>query len=76
MTIQDLLCEYFTEIEMSSLLGVIKSTLQKRRCMGSDHPPFIKVGKQILYPKHLAKAWLKNQPVHSEIGAPKLRAVK
>lgn len=76
MTVRDILDEYFTEDEMGALLGVLKSTLQKRRCMGLGHPPFVKLGNQILYPKQLAKNWIKNHPVQSEIGAPKLRAVK
>lgn len=80
MTVQDVLAEYFTETEMCQLLNpekpLTRESLQVRRSKGENHPPFIKIGKAIFYPKSEYAKWIKSQQIIHEVRKPKLRAVK
>lgn len=80
MTVQDVLNEYFTEKEMCLLLSpekpLAKSTLQGRRSNGEKHPPFIKIGQTVLYPKKQYYEWLKAHAIHTQISGSNLKSVK
>lgn len=56
--------KYLSEKEMASMIKVTDRSLKNRRCIGKNHPPFIKVGATILYPESLAHKWLMNKVEH------------
>jgi hypothetical protein len=59
--------EYLSEDEIVEVLKIKKTTLAKNRCIGKGHPPFIKCGRAILYPKQEFKNWIKNFRVIKEM---------
>lgn len=63
----DILKNYYTEEEIMLFLGQKKSTLQKNRSLGRNHPPFIKLGVRILYPKKDFQEWVDSQHLRTEI---------
>lgn len=64
MTLND---DYYTESEVLEFLGIAKATLKHRRSMGRNHPPFVRLGKKVVFPKKEFHAWLKSRPVHKAI---------
>lgn len=56
--------DYFTEEEMAGILRVKASTLKQNRCLKKNHPPFVKVGNSILYPKIDFKKWQESRLQH------------
>lgn len=76
MTIQELLSEYFTEDEVAQALGITRERLQVRRSLGENHPPYVKIGRKILYPKTDFVRWFKSQKLHAELVSHQLRRVK
>jgi hypothetical protein len=58
-----ILAGYAPEEEIAAARGVGKRTLRAERQRG-DGPPFIKLGKQILYPIEGFRAWLKANERH------------
>lgn len=76
MTAEDVMNQYFKEDEMCRLLDIEMPTLQSRRSRGNDHPPYIKIGRQVLYPKDKYVAWLKAQPLKAQLNRPGLKLVK
>lgn len=67
---------YFTEAEVCEVLGIKLVTMKSRRSRGDGFPPFVKIGRKILYPKEEFSKWIKNQVVQREISAPVMRRVK
>ena len=61
--------DYFTEKELAVILRMSPNTLQKNRSLGKGHPPFIKVGKMVLYPRKEFDAWIKSHRLIREIKA-------
>lgn len=61
--------DYFTEKELAEVLRLSPLTLQKNRCLGKGHPPFIKIGRLVLYPKKEFNSWMSGQRVIREIKA-------
>jgi hypothetical protein len=62
-----ILAGYAPEDEIAEARGVGKRTLRAERQRG-DGPPFVKMGKQVLYPIEGFRNWLKaneRQPVRS-----------
>lgn len=59
--------DYFSEDEMADILRIKKSTLTKNRCNGEKHPPFIKFGRVILYPKKEVSEWFGGFTIKREI---------
>ncbi len=55
----ELLDEYFPETEMAEALGKTPRTLRKMR-QRREGPPWVKQGRDIYYPKDLARDWLKS----------------
>jgi|GEM_PF-6581746 len=49
--------DYFSEEEMAAILRIKKATLKQNRCLKKNHPPFVKVGNSILYPKSEFSSW-------------------
>jgi hypothetical protein len=72
MTIKDLLGEYFTEDDVCVAMGWELPTLRSDRSRNVDHPPFIKRGRRILYPKDKFINWFHKT---SKSGKARLRAV-
>ena len=50
--------DYYDEFELAEVLGLAKATLEKRRSIRKDHPPFVKIGKTVLYPKKDFAKWM------------------
>jgi len=69
MGINDLLDKYYDEEEICRFLGCNKRTLQTYRSNRTNHPPFIKLGNKILYPKDEFHRWLKDQPIFRALKA-------
>jgi hypothetical protein len=66
--------QYLDEDQEAAELRVAKRTLRTWRQKG-EGPPFVRAGKQILYPIAGTVAWLKGleqTPVRSELAAPGL----
>lgn len=59
--------EYYTEEEVAEVMGITVSRLRSRRTEGRDHPPAVKIGRTVYFPKKEADAWLKKRPVQREI---------
>lgn len=59
--------EYYDEPEVAAALGLKIKGLRDRRLEGKNHPPFIKIGRQILYPKRDFDLWMKKLQVIREI---------
>jgi hypothetical protein len=53
---------YFTEQQMRDLRGVKAATLRNERCLGAG-PPYVRFGRDILYPKKQFADWLARQVV-------------
>lgn len=64
MTLQD---DYYTDEEVAGFMGISKTSLNQRRCAGRNHPPYIKIGRKILYPKKEFANWLKSHPLKKAI---------
>lgn len=60
---EQLMNEYLKEEETAKLLGLSIKTLRNRRYSRKDHPPFIKVSNEVLYPVDKLKQWLKDKEV-------------
>jgi hypothetical protein len=56
----DILAGYMPEDQIAEARGVVKRTLRLERQRG-DGPPFVKMGKQILYPVEGFREWLKSR---------------
>jgi len=48
-------------------LGWAESTLEKKRCAG-DGPPFIRLGRAVVYDTRDLDSWLASRRVHSTSG--------
>lgn len=57
-TVEKIKSAYLTEEEVCEILGIGKRGLQTRRTRGQDHPPYVRLGKKILFPKKELEAWL------------------
>lgn len=49
---------YLTIDEVADFLDVEKKTIQNRVCEGVGHPPVIKKGRTLLFPRDQLIAWL------------------
>lgn len=58
--------DFYTEQEFAARRGFTVSTCQKRRCLGKDHPPFYKEGREIRYPKKTTDEWFRKRPLTYE----------
>lgn len=59
--------EYYSEAEMAEILRVDPKTLRSRRSRGTNHPPYVVIGRQTLYPKDLVQKYLDALPVLWEV---------
>lgn len=59
--------EYYSESEMADILRVEVKTLRSRRSRGTNHPPYVQIGRYVLYPKELVNKWLMTLPVTWEV---------
>lgn len=55
---KEIFADYFTQAEMADARGVLKQALSDERRRG-EGPPWVKVGKLILYRKSAFYAWLR-----------------
>jgi hypothetical protein len=63
----DILKDYYSEEEVCIFLGLNKRSLQTKRSMGKNHPPFRKFGKTIRYPKKEFHRWSDSQELRVAI---------
>lgn len=61
--------DYLTDEDVAEILRLEVSTVKKNRRIGKNHPPFIKIGARILYPRDQFEKWLKQKTVIQEIKA-------
>ncbi|MDR2778216.1 MAG: helix-turn-helix domain-containing protein [Rickettsiales bacterium] len=47
--------------ELSSILGIKKSTLNKWRCLKTYNLPYIKVGRLVRYNLEAVEAWIESR---------------
>lgn len=59
--------EYYSEDEMAHILRISVKTLRSRRSRGTNHPPYVVVGRQALYPKALVVKYMGELPVLWEV---------
>lgn len=59
--------EYYSEEEMAEILRISVQTLRSRRMRGTNHPPYVTIGRDTLYPKDLVHKWLSALPVIWEV---------
>lgn len=55
--------DLMSEAEVASILGYKATTLRKNRCLGINHPPFIKIGGLVFYPRKEVMQWIKSFPL-------------
>lgn len=67
MTAATLKEELLSESEVAEIIRYKPSTLKKNRCEGRNHPPFVKVGRKVFYPKKEVLNWLKSHELHRTI---------
>jgi hypothetical protein len=48
------------------LRGGVK-TLKRRRSQGTEHPPYVQIGKAIYYPKPMFLDWMNQRPIIWEV---------
>lgn len=61
--------EYMTPREVAELIRKPVSSLAVDRCQRRDHPPYLKIGRKILYNKSEVLAWLESHRVTPAGGA-------
>lgn len=49
---------FLTEKQVAEVLGVTVGTLRNQRYTKAEHPPFVKVGKRVLYPSDQLYKWM------------------
>jgi phage pi2 protein 07 len=54
---------YYSEKEMADLLDLEKDSLAKNRSIGRNHPPYIKIGAMVCYPKDEFERWMRSRVV-------------
>lgn len=59
--------ELLSENEVAEIIRYSPNTLKKNRCEGKNHPPFVKVGRKVLYPKTEVLNWLKARTLYEAI---------
>lgn len=55
--------ELLSEAEAAEIIQYSPMTLRKNRCIGKNHPPFVKIGRKVLYPRKEIVAWLKSHEI-------------
>jgi hypothetical protein len=63
--------EFLTPNEVGELTRKPVASLAVDRCLRRDHPPFLKIGRKILYKKSDVLAWLESHRVPKAGGAMK-----
>jgi len=61
--------EFLTPREVSDLIRVPVSSMAVHRCLRHDHPPYLKVGRKIIYKKTDVLEWLESHRVTPAGGA-------
>lgn len=59
--------DFLTDSDIAEYLRLKVSTVKKNRSIGINHPPFIKIGGRILYPKKEFEHWIKSLELQREI---------
>ena len=59
--------DFLTDEDVCEILKIKPSTLASRRSCGTNHPPYIEIGKVRWYPKAMFIEWMKKQPVLWEV---------
>lgn len=62
-----LLSDHYTEVQVAEAFGISVKGLRERKCRGLAYPPYIKVGREKLYPKKEFHAWVKKIKVNHPI---------
>jgi predicted DNA-binding transcriptional regulator AlpA len=63
----DLKDELLSEEEVAEIIRYSPGTLRKNRCNGKNHPPFVKVGRKVFYPRKEVMNWLKSHELHKAV---------
>lgn len=61
--------KYYTEAEIADFLHKKVVTIRKDRYSNPDHPPSVKIGVLVLYPKDEFAAWVSRHKVDRPLGA-------
>jgi predicted DNA-binding transcriptional regulator AlpA len=56
--------DFMVPKELARLLRTTKQALATQRCLRREHPPYVKIGKRILYPRDAVLAWLDSHQVN------------
>ncbi len=60
--------EYFTEEEMVNILKLKSvAALKSRRARGTNHPPYVEIGRTVLYPRRMFFQWVDGKAVIWEV---------
>lgn len=60
--------DYYTEVQMAERLGITPARLKSRRFHGRNHPPYVRIGWVILYPKSEFWNWMAAQKLRRGTG--------
>jgi hypothetical protein len=63
---EELMSDMISEEEMASLLKKKIETLRNDRYKGLNHPPYVKFGRTVFYPRHDFQLWLKEQVIRQK----------
>ncbi len=59
---------YFTEEQILSILKIKKTTLRDRIYNGTEHPPYMELGRGYrLFPKEMFIEWIRTRPITWEV---------
>lgn len=58
---------FLSDDEVAAIMGIKRSTLQKNRSIGENHPPYIKLGGRVRYPEIEVIKWLEKKPLCREL---------
>lgn len=58
---------FLSDDQVAEIMGIDKRTLANNRCLGKNHPPYIKIGGRVRYPEEAVIAWLNRFPLRREL---------
>lgn len=59
--------DFYSEHEMAQILNIKLRTLRLRIGTGTEHPPYIEIGRERLFPKDLFREWARKRPLVYEV---------
>jgi hypothetical protein len=59
--------DFFSEEEMARMMRIKVATLKRRIATGTEHPPYVEIGRERLFPRDQFREWARNRKVIYEV---------